>query len=154
MEIEPGRDPIYSFADETFQKMNKAYETSNKVIFYFGSLTLIISLFGLIGFAAYSAEIRTREVALRRILGATTANLLKMLNKDFLWLVIIANIFADVLAYVYMNKWFAGFAYRISMPFEMFFTANLSIIVITILTVSWQSLRAVNSNPASVLKAE
>ncbi|WP_113653713.1 ABC transporter permease [Pedobacter namyangjuensis] len=154
MEIEPGRDPIYSFADETFQKMNKAYETSNKVIFYFGSLTLIISLFGLIGFAAYSAEIRTREVALRRILGATTANLLNMLNKDFLWLVIIANIFADVLAYVYMNKWFAGFAYRIPMPFEMFFTANLSIIVITILTVSWQSLRAVNSNPASVLKAE
>ena len=154
MEIEPGRDPIYSFADETFQKMNKAYETSNKVIFYFGSLTLIISLFGLIGFAAYSAEIKTREVALRRILGATTANLLKMLNKDFLWLVVIANIFADVLAYVYMNKWFAGFAYRIPMPFEMFFTANLSIILITILTVSWQSLRAVNSNPASVLKAE
>ncbi|RZK53486.1 MAG: FtsX-like permease family protein [Pedobacter sp.] len=154
MEIEPGRDPIYSFADETFQKMNKAYETSNKVIFYFGSLTLIISVFGLIGFAAYSAEIRTKEVALRRILGATTANLLKMLNKDFLWLVVIANILADVLAYVYMNKWFAGFAYRISMPFDMFLIANLSIVVITILTVSWQSLRAVNSNPARVLKAE
>ncbi|RZK47596.1 MAG: FtsX-like permease family protein, partial [Pedobacter sp.] len=154
MEIEPGRDPIYSFADETFQKMNKAYETSNKVIFYFGSLTLIISVFGLIGFAAYSAEIRTKEVALRRILGATTANLLKMLNKDFLWLVIVANLLADVLAYVYMSKWFAGFAYRMPMPFDMFLIANLSIVVITILTVSWQSLRAVNSNPARVLKAE
>ncbi|RZL36439.1 MAG: ABC transporter permease, partial [Pedobacter sp.] len=86
MDIEPGRDPIYSFVDETFQKMNETYETSQKVIFYFGSLTLMISLFGLIGFAAYSAEIRTKEVALRRILGATTASLLKMLNKDFLWL--------------------------------------------------------------------
>ncbi|RYF10070.1 MAG: FtsX-like permease family protein [Flavobacteriales bacterium] len=106
------------------------------------------------GFAAYSAEIRTKEVALRRILGATTASLLKMLNKDFLWLVILANLLGDIIAYIYMNKWFAGFAYRISMPFEVFLIANLSIIIITILTVSWQSLRALNSKPSVVLKYE
>ncbi len=83
MEIEPGKEPYYTFADETFATMNKGYETSQKIIFSFGMLTLLVSFFGLIGFAAYSARIRVKEVALRRILGASTGSLIKLLNKDF-----------------------------------------------------------------------
>ncbi|WP_199117535.1 ABC transporter permease [Pedobacter sp. ASV28] len=98
--------------------------------------------------------IRVKEVVLRRVLGASTGSLLKCLNKDFLILVMLANIFADLLAFIYMKKWFAGIAYRIDMPFGMFIMANLVIVLITIITVSWQSLRAVNSKPAKVLKYE
>jgi putative ABC transport system permease protein len=152
--IEPGKDPYYAFADEAFEKMNKSYEISQKIIFSFGMLTLIVSVFGLIGFAAYSAKIRVKEVALRRVLGASTSSLLKLLNKDFLILVMVANIFADLLAFIYMKKWFAGIAYRIDMPFGIFIMANLAIVLLTIITVSWQSLRAVNSKPAKVLKYE
>ena len=154
MEIEPGVDPYYVFADETFQLMNTNYETSQRIIFSFGILTLLISFFGLVGFAAYSAKIRMKEVALRRILGASTSSLLKLLNKDFLILVILANLLADAIAYIYMEKWFAGFAYRIDMPIVLFVLTNLSIILITIATVSFQSVKALKSKPAEVLKYE
>lgn len=154
MDIEPGKEPYYAFADDTLLQMNKTYETAQQIIFCFGMLTLLISMFGLVGFAAYSARIRTKEVALRRILGASTASLLRLLNKDFLILVVCSSLFADILAYIYMKKWFAEFAYRIPMPFEVFIGANAVVILITAITVSWQSMRAVQTKPAQVLKYE
>jgi len=153
-EIEPGSDPYYTFADEVFAKMNKGYETSRQIIFSFGMLTLIISIFGLISFAAYSAKMRVKEIAVRRILGASLSSLLQLLNKDFVRLVIIANILADLLAYIYMEKWFAHFAYHIEMPYILFLIANACIVVLTIFTVSVQSIRAVKTNPVDVLKYE
>lgn len=154
LEIEPGEDPSYSFVDDTFAKMNKSYETSQRIVFSFGMLTLIVSVFGLVGFAAYTAKARVKEIAVRRILGASIASLLQLLNKDFVKLVIIANILADVLAYIYMKKWFTNFAYHIEMPFLVFFSANLCIIALTIFTVSLQSMRAVKANPVDALKYE
>lgn len=153
-EIEPGNEPYYTFADDVFAKMNKDYETSQQIIFSFGMLTLIISIFGLIGFAAYSAKMRVKEIAVRRILGASLSSLLQLLNKDFVKLVIMANILADLLAYIYMKKWFAHFVYRIEMPYILFIGANLCIIAITILTVSAQSMRAVKASPVDALKYE
>jgi putative ABC transport system permease protein len=154
MEIEPGKDPDYTFADESFAQMNATYEMSQRIIFYFGMLTLLVAVFGLVGAAAYSAKLRIKEVAVRKVLGASTGSLLKLLNRDFVILVVIANVLADVVAYVYMEKWFTGFAYRIDMPFDVFILANLVVLFITMFTVSWQSLKAVNSKPANVLKYE
>jgi putative ABC transport system permease protein len=152
--IDPGAQPKFVYADEVFEKMNNSYEVSEKIIFSFGMVTLIVSIFGLIGFAAFNAKMRIKEIAVRRILGATTASLLKLLNLDFVKLVLVSMLLADILAYIYMQKWFNGFAYRINMPFGIFIVVNLSIIILTILTVSLQSIRAVKENPVKALKYE
>jgi putative ABC transport system permease protein len=153
-EIDPGAEAKFVFADETFAKMNESYEVSQQVIFSFGMVTLIISIFGLIGFAAYSAKMRIKEIAVRRILGASTTSILRLLNVDFVKLVIVATLLADILAYVYMQKWFSGFAYRIDMPIVVFALVNLIIVLITILTISLQSIKAVKANPVDALKYE
>jgi putative ABC transport system permease protein len=153
-EIDPGAEPNFVFVDETFAKMNQSYEVSQQVIFSFGMVTLVISVFGLIGFAAYSAKMRIKEIAVRRILGASTTSILKLLNLYYVKLVLVAMLLADLLAYVYMQKWFNGFAYRIDMPVMVFLFVNSSIVFITILTVSLQSMRAVSANPVKALKCE
>lgn len=153
-EIEPGAEIKLVFADEVFAKMNHSYEVSEKIIFSFGMITFLVSVFGLIGFAAYTAKIRLKEIAVRRILGASTGSLLQLLNKDFVKLVLIASLLADVLAFIYMKKWFAGFAYRIDMPYMIFILVNILIVFITILTVSFQSIKAVRSKPVDALKYE
>ncbi|MEE1944810.1 ABC transporter permease [Pedobacter sp. KR3-3] len=153
-EIEPGAEIKPVFVDEVFAKMNHSYEVSEKIIFFFGMVTFLISVFGLIGFAAYTAKIRLKEIAVRRILGASTTSLLQLLNKDFVKLVLIASVLADVLAYIYMKKWFAGFAYRIDMPYLVFILVNAAIVLLTVLTVSIQSLKAVKSKPVDALKYE
>lgn len=152
--IEPGKDPYYTFADDTFAKMNSSYETSQKIIFSFGMLTLVISVFGLVGFAAYSAKIKMKEIALRRVLGASISALLQMLNKDFVKLVLLACALADVLAYIYMNKWFSNFVYHIDMPISLFVWTNVCIVAVTIVTVSVQSIKAIQANPVTALKYE
>lgn len=153
-DIDPGAEPKFIYADEVFAKMNKSYEISSQIIFSFGMVTLIISVFGLIGFAAFNAKMRIKEIAVRRILGATTTSLLKLLNIDFVKLVIVAMLLANFMAYIYMQQWFKGFAYRVDMPLSIFIIVNLSIILITILTVSLQSISAIKENPVKALKYE
>lgn len=153
-EIEPGAEPKLAFADDVFATMNSSYEVSEKIIFSFGMVTFLVSVFGLIGFAAYMAKMRLKEIAVRRILGASTGSLLQLLNKDFVKLVFIASVLADVLAFIYMKKWFAGFAYRIEMPYMVFVLVNILIVLITIITVSFQSIKAVKSKPVDALKYE
>ena len=146
--------PKFIFTDEVFAQMNNSYEISEKIILSFGTVTLVISIFGLVGFAAFNAKTRMKEIAVRRILGATTISLLKLLNKDFVKLVLVAIFLADVITFVYMQGWFSTFAYRINMPVMVFLVVNLSIIIITILTVSLQSIRAIKENPVKALKYE
>ncbi|GEM_PF-219255 len=153
-EIEPAVDPSYSFADEKFAALNAAYERMARVMFSFSTITLLVSILGLFTLAAYTAKIRIKEIAIRKILGASTASILQLLNADLVKLVIIANILGDVFAYIYMNKWFEEFVYRIDMPILPFLIVNIGTIMITIITVSLQSLNAVRANPVNALKYE
>lgn len=153
-QIEPGEEPSISFVDEIVAKMNLSYEISGRLIFLFGSLTLLVSLFGLLSIAAYSAKIRLKEIAVRRVLGASTGSLLKLLNKDLVKLVLAANIIADVLAYIYMSNWFKVFTYRIEMPFILFLSVNIASVLLAIAIVSLQSMRAVKADPVKMLKYE
>ncbi|MCJ0742919.1 ABC transporter permease [Pedobacter montanisoli] len=153
-QIEPGDEPNINFIDEVAAKMNLSYEVSGRLIFLFGSLTLLVSLFGLLSIAAYSAKIRLKEIAVRRVLGASTGSLLKLLNKDLVKLVLMANIIADVLAYIYMDSWFRIFVYRIEMPFMLFLSVNLVSVLLAIAIVSMQSIRAVKADPVKMLKYE
>jgi putative ABC transport system permease protein len=113
---------------------------------------LIVALLGLFALAAYNAKTRTREIAVRKVLGASTTGILQLLNKEFVVLVIIANGIAFVGAYILMNKWLSGFAYRIDMPYLIFAGTALISVMLTVLTVSHQAYRAAMMNPVNALK--
>lgn len=153
-EIDPGQEPVYSFVDETFRSMNKSYEVNRNIIFLFGMITFLVSLIGLISISAYSIKIKTKEIAIRKILGANIVSLIKNLNTDFVKLVLVANVIADVLAFIYMGRWFKNFAYHIDMPVLIFLWVNAAILLITVVTVSLQSVKAVNAKPVDALKYE
>ncbi len=153
-QFEPKVDPIYSFADYDFAKLNASYERMAKIMFSFSAVTLLISILGLFTLAAYNAKIRVKEIAIRKILGASTLSILKLLNVDMVKLVIAANILGDVFAYIYMKQWFTGFVYRIDMPIFSFLIVNVVTILLTVITVSTQSVKAVKASPVKALKYE
>ncbi|MCY1553831.1 acidobacterial duplicated orphan permease [compost metagenome] len=120
----------------------------------FAGVVIFISFIGLFGLISFVATQRTKEIAIRRVLGASTLELVKMLNSAFLWMVLIANIIAWPLAYIFMNKWLAGFQYRISLSIWPFLLAMLISMVITLITVSVRSYRAARANTIDALKYE
>jgi putative ABC transport system permease protein len=150
--LEPGFPMRYKWVDESFAKNIKSYTQQGQLLSIFSIATLLIALLGLFALAAYNAKIRTREIAVRKVLGASTSGILKLLNKEFLGLVVIANGIAFISAYILMNKWLAGFAYRIDMPYLIFAGTALLSIMLTVLTVSQQAYRAAMMNPVNALK--
>ena len=122
-----------------------------------GSLTgiaILISCLGLFGLAAFAAERRTKEIGIRKVLGASVAGITALLAKDFLKLVLIAIVLASPIAYYFMNIWLSDFAYRIDIQWWMFAVAGLVAIVVAFLTVSFQSIRAALMNPVKSLRSE
>ena len=120
----------------------------------FSITTLAIALLGLFALAAYNAKTRSREIAVRKILGASTSGILRLLNKEFVLLVVIANAIAFAAAYLMMHNWLNDFAYRINIPFYLFLLTGLLSMALTILTVSWQAYKAAVANPVDALKYE
>ncbi|RZL17138.1 MAG: ABC transporter permease [Pedobacter sp.] len=152
--FEPDMEPKYSFADDKFAEMNAGYERMAKIMFSFSAITFFVAMLGLFTLAAYNSKVRLKEIAIRKILGASTGSILKLLNADLVKLVLIANIIADVVAYIYMNQWFKAFVYRVEMPWVLFITINILTTLLTILTVSMQSIRSAKASPVAALKYE
>jgi putative ABC transport system permease protein len=150
--LEPGFPMRYKWVDESFAKNIISYTQQGQLLSIFSIATLVVALLGLFALAAYNAKIRTREIAVRKVLGASTSGILKLLNKEFVVLVIIANVIAFIGAYILMNRWLAGFAYRIDMPYLIFAGTALVSVALTILTVSHQAYRAAMMNPVNALK--
>jgi putative ABC transport system permease protein len=150
--LEPGFPMRYKWVDESFAKNIKSYTEQGQLMSIFSIATLIVALLGLFALAAYNAKTRTREIAVRKVLGASTTGILQLLNKEFVVLVIIANGIAFVGAYILMNKWLSGFAYRIDMPYLIFAGTALISVMLTVLTVSHQAYRAAMMNPVNALK--
>jgi putative ABC transport system permease protein len=150
--LEPGLPIRYKWVDDSFAKNIKSYTEQGQLMSIFSIATLLVALLGLFALAAYNAKIRTREIAVRKVLGASTGGILQLLNKEFVLLVIIANAIAFVAAYILMNKWLAGFAYRIDMPYLIFAGTALVSVLLTVLTVSQQAYRAAMMNPVNALK--
>ena len=117
-------------------------------------LAIIISAMGLYGLASYTAEQRTKEIGIRKVLGASVGQIMNMLTKDFMKLVLIANIFAWPITYLLAKDWLSNFSYQIDMPILPFIFATLLALVIAIITVSSQAYRAANSDPVDALKYE
>ncbi|MCC6723082.1 MAG: FtsX-like permease family protein, partial [Saprospiraceae bacterium] len=144
----------YSFADEEYGKKFNMAETIGKLSALFAGLAIFISCLGLFGLAAYMAERRTKEIGIRKVLGASTANLWALLSKEFVGLVAIACLVAVPLANYIVKGWLDKFEYRIGLGWSVFVLAGVAAIAITLLTVSFQSIKAALANPVKSLRSE
>jgi ABC-type antimicrobial peptide transport system permease subunit len=150
----PGYPFEYKFMDEEFNKLFRNETLFGKLARLFAFLTILISCLGLFGLAAYTAERRTKEIGIRKVLGASVSNVVALLSKDFLRLVGIAAVIAFPLAYWWMYTWLQDFAYRISISWWVFIAAGALALVIALLTVSFQAVKAAVMNPVKSLRTE
>ena len=128
--------------------------TSRKVFSVFSLLAIFIACLGLLALAAFTAEQRVKEIGIRKILGATSSNIVGLLSKDFLKLVLVSIVIASPLAWYAMNSWLQDFAYRIRVQWWVFLLAGIIAVIIAFLTVSFQSIRAARANPVNSLRSE
>ncbi len=150
----PARPFSYFFLDEYFDKQYRSEQRFGKLFLNFAILAIIISCLGLLGLASYSTMQRTREIGIRKVLGASVGNIVNLLSKDFLRLVGIAVIIASPIAYFSMHKWLLDFAYRIPISWWIFVIAAVTATLIAIITVSFQAIKAAVSNPVKSLRSE
>lgn len=124
------------------------------IVNYFTILTMVIACMGLFGLAAYTAEQRTKEIGIRKVLGAKVSGIVLLLSGEFMKLVLISNVIAWPVAYYAMNKWLQSFAYRDHMSVFSFILPGILALVIAMMTVSFQAVRAARINPVDSLKYE
>ncbi|WP_142685933.1 ABC transporter permease [Chitinophaga polysaccharea] len=144
----------FTFSDEAYQKTYNSETVVSKLSAGFSFLAIFISCLGLLGLAMFTAEQRTKEIGIRKILGAGAASLFTLLSKEFIVLVIIAFFIASPLAWWFMNNWLQGFSYKIDMEWWMFVAAVLLITGIALLTISYQTMKAILMKPVKSLKGE
>ncbi len=152
--IAPDLPFAYRFMDADFDKLYKSERKVGELISLFTGLSILISCLGLFGLATFMAEQRTKEIGIRKVLGASAAGITALLSKDFLKLVLVAIIMATPLAYYVTNRWLLGFAYRISAEWWVFAGAGLLAIGIALVTISVQAMKAAFMNPVRSLKNE
>lgn len=144
----------YTFVDETFNSKFKSEQLVGKLSQLFALLAILISCLGLFGLAAYTAEQRSKEIGVRKVLGASVSGIVKLLSKDFLKLVSISILISIPIAWYGMHNWLQGFAYRIEINWWIFVIAGIVAILIAMVTVSFQAIKAALANPVNSLKAE
>lgn len=150
----PGFTFDYSFLDQQYQSLYASEQRVSLISRYFAGIAIFISCLGLFGLVAFMAERRQKEIGIRKVLGASVPNLVKLLSKDFLLLVLVGFVIAGPVAWYIMNKWLQGFAYRIQIDPSIFILAGAAAILIALSTVSWQSIRAALANPVDSLRSE
>jgi putative ABC transport system permease protein len=144
----------YHFVDDQFNQMFQNEQLISKLSRVFATLAIIISCLGLFGLGAYTAERRIKEIGIRKVLGASVMQVTEMLSKDFIKLVGIACLIAFPISYWAMNKWLQSFAYRINISWWMFVVAGVVALLIALLTVSFQAIKAAVANPVESLRSE
>ena len=153
-EMIPGRPFSYIFLDEAFNKQYVNEDRFGKLFLNFSILAILISCLGLLGLASYSTLQRTKEIGVRKVLGASVSNITTLLSKDFIKLVLIALVIASPIAYWGMHKWLQSFAYRINIHWWVFVVAGLIALFIALFTVSFQAIKAAIANPVESLRTE
>ena len=150
----PGKPFSYQFMDEAFDNMYRDEQRTSKVGLTLAIIAIIIACLGLFGLATYAAEQRIKEIGVRKVLGATISNIVSMLSKEFMVLVLIASALAIPLAWWAMNKWLEDFAYRINVGWWIFLAAGVIALLIALITVSSQAIKAAIANPVKSLRTE
>lgn len=144
----------YSFVDKQFEEKYRADQRAGMLFNLFAAIAIFISCLGLLGLATYTAQVRTREIGVRKVLGASVGSIVHLLGKDFIVLVLLAIILAVPAAWYGMNKWLEDFAYRISIRWWMFVAAGLLAVFIALVTISFQAIKAAMANPVKSLRTE
>jgi putative ABC transport system permease protein len=152
--LNPNEPFEYSFLDADFLKNYEAESRLSALVGYFTMIAIVISCLGLFGLATFSAEQRTKEIGIRKVLGASVTGVVALLSKDFLKLVGIAVVIASPLAWYIMNRWLQDFAYKTSIGFSVFAITTLVAMMIAVITISFQAIRAALSNPVKSLRTE
>jgi len=150
----PNEQFSYSFMDADFDSLYRTEQRISTLSVIFTSLAIIIACLGLFGLAAYAAEQRTKEIGIRKVLGASMSGIVGMLSRDFIKLVIIAIVIASPLAWYAMNYWLQDFAYRINIQWWIIALAGTAAILIAFVTISFQSIKAALTNPVKSLRSE
>lgn len=150
----PAEPFVYSFMDEEFNNQYLSERQTGKIFITFAVLAIFIACLGLFGLAAYAAEQRTKEIGIRKVLGATVSNIAGMLSNDFLKLVVVASVVAFPIAWWAMRKWLQDFAYRVTISWWIFFVSGMIVLLIAVFTVAFQSIRAALANPVDSLRTE
>lgn len=144
----------YEFMEEDIQAAYEQEQRTGKLSIVLSALAVLLAVMGLVGLAAYMTQLRIKEVGIRKVLGATSSQVMLLLNKEFLVLVILGTIIGGSLCFLTINTWLDTFAYRTSINIVIFPVAGLLVFAITFLTVSIQSAKAVIQNPINALRHE
>ena len=152
--VTTGQPFNYTFMDDDFNKIYTAEQRTGKLFITFAVFAIFIGCLGLFGLVTYAAEQRTKEIGVRKVLGASISGIVAMLSKDFAKLVLIASLIAFPVAWWIMNKWLQSFAYRIDIGWWVFVVAGIAAIVIALITVSFQAIKAAVANPVKSLRTE
>jgi ABC-type antimicrobial peptide transport system permease subunit len=152
--INPATVFDYSFVSDEFNKKFAAEEQISTLSRFFAGLAIFISCLGLFGLASFVAEQRTKEIGIRKVLGASVINVWKLLSKEFVLLVMISFIIAAPVAWYFMHNWLQNYSYRTGISLWVFLTAGTAALLVTLLTISFQAIKAAVSNPVDSLRAE
>jgi len=150
----PSQPIRYTFLDESYANMYANIQRMGIIFSCFAVLAIIIACLGLFALSAFMAEQRNKEIGIRKVLGASMSNIATMLSGDFVKLVIIAIIIATPIAWWGMNKWLQDYAYRINLSWWMFLLAGVTVILIALITISFQVLKSATTNPVKSLRSE
>jgi putative ABC transport system permease protein len=153
-ELDPNRPFNFLFLDDSFESQYRSEERLKTITFYFSFLAVLIGCLGLFGMASFTAEQRTKEIGIRKVLGASIPGIVRLLAREFVLLVIVANLIALPVAYFVMNRWLQSFAYRMTILPGIFVLSAALSLSIALFTVSYQAIRAALSNPVDSLRYE
>ncbi|HEY1869656.1 MAG TPA: FtsX-like permease family protein, partial [Chitinophagaceae bacterium] len=150
----PNRPFSYYFLDDFFDKQYRSEDRFGNLFLNFSVLAIFISCLGLLGLASYSTIQRTKEIGIRKVLGASVSNIVNLLSKEFLKLVAISSLIAFPITWLAMNKWLLDFAYRTGMSWWVFLAAGILATLIALITISFQAVKAAITNPVKSLRTE
>jgi len=153
-ELVPHRPFEYKFLDEYFNRLYSSEMRLGKVLNIFAAIAIALACLGLLGLSSYSAKQRVKEIGIRKVLGASSGNIATLLSADFVKLVFIAIVISSPIAWWFMEKWLQGFAYKIHISWWIFVLSGVAAIVIAIITVSFQAIKAAMMNPVKNLRTE
>ncbi len=150
----PGFPFTFNFLDEAYQKQYETETRTAKLSGYFAGLAIIISCLGLFGLAAFTAQKRKKEIGVRKVIGASTAAITAMLSRDFLKLIVIALVIAFPVSWWMMNNWLQSYTYRISITSTVFLLTGALVLIITLIAISYQTIKSAMANPVKSLRTE
>jgi putative ABC transport system permease protein len=152
--ISPGFAFEYSFIDEEVDALYRSEKRLNRTVTFFTYIALFLACLGLFGLVMFSVEQKVKEIGVRKVLGARTLDIVALLSKDFIRLVLLADFIAMPLTYILIDKWLQSYAYRIDLSAWIFILSGLAVLVVALLTVSYQTIKAATANPVDSLRYE